>query len=79
MNSLHIYWATAAPGNILDTGTVMTTTTAPALVEFIILKGKENLTALLQFLVSVWQRAGHWGQEAGQGRLPEENDIYAET
>lgn len=79
MNSLHIYWATAAPGSILDTGAVMTTTTDPALVEFMISKGKENLTVLLQFLVSAWQSPGGWGWEAGQGSLPEENDIYAET
>ena len=57
MNSLNIYWAKTVPGNVLDTGAVVTTTTdpAPALMEFTISQGKENLTVLLQFLVSAWQ------------------------
>ena len=44
MNSLNIYWAKAVPGNVLDTGAVVTTTTDPAsaLVEFTISQGKEN-------------------------------------
>ena len=57
----------------------MTTTTDPALVEFMISKRKEDLAALLQFFVSAWQSPGCWGWEAGQGRLPEENDIDTET
>ena len=69
----------AVPGTILDTGAVITTTTDPALVEFMISKRKEDLAALLQFLVSAWQSPGRWGWEAGQGRLPEENDTDAET
>lgn len=72
MNSLNIYWAKAVPGNVLETGAAVTITTdpAPALVEFTILQGEENLTVSL--LVSAW-KSKSWvlgGGEVGQGRRP---------